>query len=184
MQIHVDLARVEGLAEICCEGKTARSVGIGLGHIELDARSLRPSDVCRGIGTLQQRVGGRRVVRVEGDTNARTQDERHCLGGERNIEGRVQRLCHLERGSGIGHSGDEHRELVAGEAGEDRLAGDAVGQPLANRHQQSFGEGRSEGVVDLFERVEIDEDQRDAMALGAGALDGVGEVVSESPPVG
>ena len=62
---------------------------------------------------------------------------------------------------------DEHRELVAAEAGHRVAGADRVAQPVGDLDQQLVAGGVAEAVVDLLEAVEVQEQDRHVVGAAA-----------------
>src|SRR4051812_31469403 len=78
---------------------------------------------------------------------------------------------------------EQHGELVAAEA-RGRVAGaDARGEALADLEQDLVAGGVAEAVVDRLEVVEVDEDDRQADVVAAGAGDAVAHALGEQRAV-
>jgi len=78
-------------------------------------------------------------------------------------DGRLQGLCHAFGGRWLHTVGNDHREFVAAEAREERIARGAAQQP-ANLAQQSVAHRMAEHVIDLLEAVEVDAQYGEAAA--------------------
>ncbi len=68
---------------------------------------------------------------------------------------------------------DEHRELVAGQPADHRVLVQISRQPFAQDLQRSIAGGVAEGVVDLFEPVQVQVQQRERALIAPRARDGL-----------
>src|SRR3546814_16503721 len=98
-----------------------------------------------------------RVVRVHGDADAGAELQRHRVGGERRVELVVDGVGQTEHLVLVDDVGHQHGELVAGEAGQGRGVGQEGLDAVADLDEEPVAGGCAEGVVDLLERVEVDE---------------------------
>src|SRR5947209_7977714 len=110
------------------------------------------------VGAPDQGGAVDRIVRGRGDADARAQLRAH--GAER--ERRCERLGDA-RGDprGLRRVGihQYYRELVAADPGDHGARVERMGEALANLAEDLIAGGMSEGVVDLLEVLEIDEQE-------------------------
>ena len=102
-------------------------------------------------------------------------------------EAPVQRVTQA-RGHHLGllaflHARQEHRELVAGEAGQRVRLARRLDEPRGDLAQQLVAVAVAEGVVDLLEPVEVDQHHGDVLVAACGAGERVLDPVVEQEPV-
>lgn len=87
-------------------------------------------------------------------------------------------------GVGLGQVGEQQKELVAALAGEDVVGADRGAQPGRDLMEQRVAGAVPVGVVDGFEVVQVDEQQRGGNGSGPAPLEGGGEQVLQPGAVG
>ena len=118
LHVHVDLVGVQRLLQVGGERQPAGRVGVGVGGVDLDAGAVLTSPVRGRVGSLQEQLGGGRVLRVQRHTEVGAQHERHVAGGEGRLELGQHHLGQAEHHLLVGHVAHEHGELVTGEPGQ------------------------------------------------------------------
>ena len=78
----------------------------------------------------------------------------------------------------------QHGKFVAAEPGDEGLRPQLQPQRCRHPDQQLITGGMAEGIVDLFEAVEVDEEQRAAAAFHGTVLDHVAKLPLEQRTVG
>ena len=157
-QGEIGFERMAGTRDLC-EIRSEERVGIA-------SRALR--DVHRKVGADQEIVIGCAVGGT--DRNADADADGRMVALE--LEGNLQRLDHLAgteaRGLDRLHPSDDGDELVAPDPGEQTFAGSALGrqqiaQALGHHPEQLVASLVPESVVDGFEAIEVEEEQRSAL---------------------
>ena len=163
-----ELVARERLAQLAeaLEPRRAVVVALAVEQLELGAEVL--GRVHRRVGAAQQRGRVAAVVRVAGDADRRLDVHGDAADQELAIERGAQPPRDLEAGLGAVAAADEHGELVASEPREQVLLADLAAEALGDLAQQLVAALVPEDVVDLLEAVEVDEQQREAVAR-AGA---------------
>jgi hypothetical protein len=140
----------------------------------------------RYIAMSEWRSSSARLMPCAGRWRRRRWPGRWCAGRRR----RTARRAPPPGGRGaarvglVGAVGQQHDELVAAEAGEQRCAGHGVAQAPGEGAQEVVARGVAQRVVELLEAVEIDEQHRDG-ARGAQRLgDPLLALLVEPAPVG
>ena len=130
-------------------------------------------EIHRGVGLSQQEVGGDAVTREAADADAGEHGQLVAVDDDRSAD-RLDELGRDGGGRGVVLDVVEHdRELVAAEPRDDVEFAQAVAQALRGLDEHAVADLVAEGVVHRLEMVEVDEQQRDAAPLPAGAPDHV-----------
>ena len=137
-------------------------VGAAVVLIELEAARPLPLDAVHGgIGMTDQRHRIGAVVGIDGDADARLQRDR-VRADDRGRGQRVEDLAGDRRGvGGARHLGEQHHELVAAVAAHRVRLAHHRRQAFGGQAQHLVADGVAEGVVDLLEAVEVEEQQPD-----------------------
>jgi len=80
--------------------------------------------------------------------------------------------------------GQNHRELVASEAGEGIRLANPGAQTGRNLNQKEIADRVTETVVDQLETIQIDVHERDQLAFASGHGQNLGETVGKQPAIG
>ena len=179
-----ELVVVDPAPQVADQLEVLARVAVGAVVVEGVAGVRVLGGVHRDVGVLEQRLGVLAVLGVERDADARLD-----LDGELvELEPLGDRLAHaragLDRGVGPADVGDQHRELVAAEAGDGVAGAQSRGQPRADRAQQQVAVVVAERVVDLLEAVEVDHQHGDLRGVARGELDRLVHAVVEEHAVG
>ncbi len=78
----------------------------------------------------------------------------------------------------------EHHEFVAAEARHEILRAQHVAQPFGDGAQQLVAAGMAQGIVDLLELIEVDEQQRRQLLAVVRNRQQALDLVAEIDPVG
>ena len=135
------------------------------------------------MSALRSRSPAGRAALARGDADARPEHDLAPAAGERPPNRLVDAVRHLQRRR---HAAllDEHGELVAAEPRRGVARADAGEQPPRQLDQQLVAGGVAEGVVDVLEVVEVDEEHRDPLARSPRACERVLEPLGEQHAVG
>ncbi len=120
----------------------------------------------RLLGAMEQAVRVAAVVRIDADADRRGEEDFLAREFEGPREDSRDRFADPQRGVGAVDPVEEQRELVLPEAGDHRLARVGIDQPLRDHLEQSVARGIAERVVDPHEAVEVEREQRGAIASG------------------
>ena len=118
------------------------------------------------------------VAREERDSDARPDLHRLILDGDRLLQRLEDRLRDLARPDLVG-TRQEQRELVPAEPSERVAPPDRAGEPGGDLPEQLVARGVTEGVVDLFEVIEVHEQEGEGCVLTHRGRDGDLEAVEE-----
>ena len=124
------------------------------------------------VGVLEQ---GRRVVRIVGKhAHADAAGDEQLVAVDRDRAGqRVDQLLRAGRHLlHVAHRAHQHGELVAAQAGDDVALAQARAEALGDLLQQHVAGLVPEGVVDVLEAVEVDEQRRELLAVARGVRQG------------
>ncbi|RAO44497.1 hypothetical protein ONO86_03585 [Micromonospora noduli] len=158
------LGRRAGLqyaAQVGEEAESLSGVVVGLRGVHGHRVVAVLGVVHRDVGVAHQGGEVLAVLREEGDPDRpahvqRQPVERHRLG---------QRLNHpvgqLPRLTDVGQPGHHDGELVTAQPGDHLWSGLHVGEPGADLDQQPVAHGMPEGVVDVLETVQVDQQERE-----------------------
>jgi hypothetical protein len=147
--------------------------GVGLlGHVHGD------------VGALQQLLAGAGVLGIQHHPDAGLDIQGEPFDLERRVEPGGQLLGDLHRAFGGGDLGQQDGELVATQASHRIDGPERTAQPLADLHQQQVTVVVAEGVVDLLEAVQVQQQQRSRHQLPVGLPDGLVDAIVQQGPVG
>lgn len=170
--VQLDIAGIQGAAQIAQQAEPVRGVAVPLGLVELDTAAVALGLVHRHIGAAQQSLGVEGVVGEDGDPRAGFEHEGQSVEVQRGAQGGDEMAGRpLGAGEGVG-GGQQDGELVAAEPGRLGAAREGVPQPVGDLEQQAVADEVAEGVVDGAEAVQVDEDQRRAGADALGVVQG------------
>ena len=141
---------------------------VELRAVELDAGVGVLGRVHRDVGAPQQIRDLHARVLAFGDAGARVDVHARPVDDERLVEPVEDPLGDLAPVV-LGAERDQQRELVAPSRTSRSGATDAGGEPPRDLAQQLVAGVMAEGVVDLLEVVEIDQDQREPLGAPAGS---------------
>ena len=141
-------------------GRPPLTGGLGLVHGDL--------------GPLQQFLGLTCVVGEQGVADRRRGLHLQVLEGQR-CRDAVEDLLGDALGAARAVAGEHHRELVATEPGDEVGAAPQVGETGGHLTQQGVAVVVAERVIDLFELIEVEHEQRDV-----GARVGTAELLTET----
>ena len=130
----------------------------------------------RLVGVLQQRLGGRAVLRRDRDADAGPHDaaEAAFLHFDQDaVEEPLRGLGHLQL---VVDDREDRDELVAAEPSDEVVAPDAVAHPTTRLDQRLVADRVAEGVVDRLEAVEVDEQHADPSRAALGRSERVVEM--------
>ena len=138
--------------------------------------------VHRDVGVLQQHVDVVPVLRVEGDADARVDVNRQLVDDEVVIERGANLLGRIGGSARVPEAGKQDAELVSAEARDRVAVTQRRAQALADVLEQVVALLVAEGVVDLLEAVEVDQQHgadtrsrrpcRSACSIGRGTESG------------
>ncbi len=141
------------------EAETAAVVALGAVHCT--------------VGLLQQFVKALGVTRIQRDADRRGDGHLELLDSCR-LPHHVQQLLRHHGGAVRIGVGQHHDEFVAAEARQRVVIAHRVLQAVGQLHQQGVADAVAEGIIDVLEAVDVDEQQRHA---GAGAVGARQQVV-------
>ena len=182
--VQAKLLLFDGIAQVLQQLQLLARIGVHR-HIEKAVAVLAYAlgVVHRSVGVHQQFLGRAAVARKHGDANAGG-DFQLMLGHlERPID---QHDLAFGKAKGVIRLRQLHQQykLVATDAGQGVVAAQVFAQTLADFTQQLVAHMVTEGVVDRFEAVQVDEHQREATALLLHRLDRVFNTVGEQGAIG
>ncbi len=147
--------------------------GVGLlGHIHGD------------VGMLQQLVGVLAVVGVQRQADAGLHVQGEPLQHERLLEDGPQLVGDGDGAVAGGDPGQQHGELVTAQPRDGVDLAERALEPLADVDEELVAVVVAEGVVDLFEPVQVDQQQRRREQLPVGRPDGLAGAVAQQGAVG
>jgi len=124
------------------------------------------------------------VVREERDAGAGLDLQADPLQLEALVERLAQALGHLARVARPAGGGQQHRELVAAEAGHGVARAQVAAQPGADEVLQQVAVVVAQRVVDVLEAVEVEQQHRDLAPVALRMRDRLVGAVVEEQPVG
>ena len=137
----------------------------------------------RHIPAPQQSFGVASVLGTDGNSDACANLDAVALQLDRLPQHFCQVLCcHLPCLSGA--VAQEHCELVAAKAGDHVFGRECVDQSLRSLLQQEIPMMMAEGVVDLFEAVQVHHEQGQGAVVLDGLLDGLRQLLPQQSSVG
>jgi hypothetical protein len=175
----------DGLLEAGLEREAVGMGGLDVRRVAGEAVAALVLGAVHGdVGVLEQGLQILPVGRIDGDPDARREgqlppvdlhrllDEAQQLGSDVADEGRILEVI------------DQHHELVPAQPRDQIGGAHAARQSLANPLQHLVAGVVAEGVVDVLEPVEVDEDDRQMAVVPLGPHHGPPEVVGEEVAVG
>ncbi len=157
-----------------------------VGPVHLEASlAVAFGKVHRKIGVAKQIVGVVLRALAEGDADAGPHRSR-SLSWRRNVGVRASAMRSATYLRCFGHRSrlDEHRELVATEAGDGVTGPGGRFEPAGDGDEQVVSGRVPEAVVDGFEVVDVQEEHGDRVDAAVASVHGVGEPVEEQGAVG
>ncbi len=142
-------------AQVREQAQPGRVAAVELGSVELQARPARLGRVHGEVRATHQ-VGAVAARCADGDPHAPVDRDRDTVEVERAGQRVPDPLGPGPRLT-VGGPGEQHRELVAAEAGDQRVVEGHAEQPLRHQGQQPVPGLVAEGVVDVLEAVEVHE---------------------------
>ena len=177
----VELIFFEGLPQ--CDFKDAAFLGMGvklwlIGVVRAAALVLRPIE--REIGRADQHFNRTPVTRADSRPDRRADVERVLIDFiwfRQCLDDAARQAKHAGRVTCIAH---DDAELVTAEPTAHILIGHQPLQPFGNTGQQAVTDRVAEGIIDLFEPVEIDHHKgttsAPALGFGHGFAKGLGDL--------
>jgi hypothetical protein len=168
--------------ELAAQTEPLRRVGVLLRLVHLDAAAAALGMGHGDVGPAQKRFSIGRVVRRDGQSGAGLQDQLDAVQEDRRGELRREAAGGAQQLLVGPDAGQQHRELVAADPGDERAWGvHGPAQPDADLDQQPVPGGVAEGVVQRAEAVEVEQHQRHPARSVADRLAGGPE---QRAPVG
>ena len=179
------LAGLQRAVQITDERQPIAAVAVALRQVDLVTGAHPLRLVHRDVGALEQPERGARVMRVDRDADAGVDVDPDAADLEGLLQRRAQpQPCRARRRLVARHQDD--RELVAPEPGERVVLAQQRAQAGADLAQHLIARMVAEGVVELLEPVEVDEQQRQLLARlrarGHGRAEPVHEVTAVAEP--
>jgi hypothetical protein len=137
-----------------------------------------------GVGVFHQHLDAGAVFRVEGDADRERCAQLLVVDFEGRFELDEDFFGHPRGVVGAVHAGEHDQEFIAALAADRVGVADTAREPQRNALQQLVAHQVAERVVDCLEAVQIEEQQRDAVALAGGVGEGLLQAVVEKRPVG
>ncbi len=156
--VHLQLVAGQSAPQLPHHHQAIGRVAVPLDVVLLDAAPLLLGEVHRDVGVLQQLVEIVAVVRRDGHADAGADVDEQPLEDDGRRELGEQPLGGLLGGLAAG-AGQQHGELVTAEPGNGVDLPHGAGQPAADEHEQVVPHVVAEGVVDLLEAVEVEQQQ-------------------------
>ena len=180
-----ELFAFDGVAERVLQFQVFEGFGIHLRGEEAEGiAAVLLAFVHGGVGVLEQGFGVFAVVGKDGDAEAA--GNQHL--GAVDDEGLGQALQHLARQQlrvmGVVKVGQDDREFVAAEPGHRIRFPHAGGQAPGGLLEQFVTGVVAQGVVDLFEAVQVEEQDGDLGSVPSAPGQGMGQAVHEQRAVG
>ena len=139
--------------------------------------------VHRDVGSLEESLDVRAMIREESDADARLHLEGETVNREWLLEGRPQLARDRNGRLGVEHLREQHAELVPAEARDGVALAKGVAEPDADLLQQLVAARMPEGVVDLLEAVEVHDHHRGRDVVPARRCERRVDAVVEERPV-
>ena len=130
-----------------------------------------------------ERLGVTAVVGEQRDADAGAHLQLQAVGGDREVQGEAQAVQHLGDAADGVDLGQHDGELVAAEPRDGVDVADGAPQVAADLLEDPVAMAVAEGVVDLLEAVQVDEEHRGGMAPALGGPDGLLEAILQEVAV-
>ena len=179
-----ELAAGDGAGEIALEALQLVEIVLDRGAEALAAAARGLGPVHREIGVLQQGLRALAVGREQRDPEARARLPDPGREPEGTIELARDLVGDQGRRLGVGQVREDQRELVAADPGHGVALAQGRAHPLADLLEHVVADPVAEGVVDLLELVEVDQDDREQAAVAPAARHRLAQAVLEQEPVG
>ena len=142
-----------------------------------------------GIGLVEEGFQGTAagflaVGGVDADADAGRDRHNSAVKDEALVEGLEDFFGDAAHVLKAGDGGEDGNEFIAAETGDDIAVAEAVGEALGDRFEQEVADLVTVDVVDLFEAVEVDEEEGDLMVLLVGAIESLLKLLVEAFAVG
>ena len=111
------------------------------------------------------------MIGIERDAHAGLDVQAHGVHADRLGERGPQPRRDLTGGGRVPHGREQHRELVATQPGHHVARPHAVHEPVRHHAEQPVTDRMPEGVVDLLEAVQVEQQQADVAAVRGGHVD-------------
>ena len=180
-QLVVAVQRAPQVAE---HGEPRRGGDVLLGLEDHGAGLELLGRVHRDVGVAQQLLGVGAVPRGQHDADAGLDVEDDAVDVEGLVQGLAEPLGDGLRLADAVHERQQDGELVAAEARDGVAVAQDRLQPRGDLAEQLVAVGVAEGVVDLLEAVQVDEQQGDLAVGPAAAARPCVEPVAQQHPVG
>ena len=189
MHHHRDLVVERCCAQRRCDGGRVR-FAVAVGGLE-DADRAAPGEfggVHSGVGVREQccdlaGVWGHRAT-VQRDADAETEMQRPAVDDDGMCGRCLQFPGTPSRDMVILDVPEHHHELVAAEPGDDVGLPYAVLQATSDGDQDLVAHRVALGVVDLFEAIDVAEQQSHTTMRAGGADQGLAQAISHDHPIG
>jgi hypothetical protein len=162
-----------------------------LGAADVAAGEITAYKVVRALGLIHRDVGAAQQPFEGLGVTGGARDADGAFGGQPQTVDEHRLAEPLgEVGSGTLHRirvadvGQEHREFIPAEPDEQICLAGGEREALGDHAQQLVACGVTEGVVDLFEVVEVDQDEADVPAVDPGAIECFLTALEEQGAVG
>ena len=178
-----ELILVHALPQLGDQRQAAVRLLIAAGRVHGDADTVGLGDVHRDVGLLQQRVGGRSVLRETGDPEAGPHAQGPVIDHARLLDLVQQLLGGQQRAIEVGER-QEDGKLVAAQPCHRVGLPQRRTEPRGDELQHAVAGMMSERVVDLLEAVQVEQQQRQRLALAGGDARRLVETIVQERAVG
>ncbi len=159
MEQHPHLVALDRLAQVAFEHEPVGALGAHMGAEHLDAvAALALGLDHRDLGVLQHLVALLAAL-VQGEADGDGEEDLPIGVGDRRRDGPLDHAGEGEDPVGVALREQDHRELVAGEAGERILWPQQPAEAAGQGEQDRVARRKADGVVDAGEAVDV-EDER------------------------
>jgi hypothetical protein len=181
--VEEQLVALQGLPQAAEERQAPGAVLVDRGVVDHEAGVGLLGRVHGHVRVLEQLGRVVAVVGVDGDADTGVQAEHDRVEGQRLLQGGPQFLGD-RRGSLRGRAGDQHGELVAARAGHGVDVPQRLLEPRPHLTEELVSVMVAEGVVDVLEPVQVQQQQDGRLQRPVGGAERLAEPVGEQRAVG
>lgn len=183
--VEAEFVAFEGAAQFVFQGHAFGGLEGEVAGVELDAvPAFGFGLVHGGVGVLDEGGGVAAVLGEAADADAGADEEFVVLGFEWGVEAGEQALGQLLGLFGVAQVRQEDDEFVAAEAGDGVVAAELVAEAGGDALEEDVADGVAEAVVDVFEAVEVEEQDGAFVAFAFAGGEGLAQAAFEEDAVG
>ena len=174
----------DGLAQLVLQLQALQGAGLQALGVELEVVPAQVLGVLHGdVRLAEQHWYFPRIVRQQADAHGRADHQLMLVDGHRHPQLAEQARRHPRQAGEIAVGVEQHGELIPGQTGDGVGFRQGIDQAPGHLLQQLVGDFMTEAVVEQFETVQVDVQQRQAAATLANLLMGLVQAFAEQRTV-